>query len=100
MEFEPAAKKDGKVIGYKRIEPGAEGPNVKEKMVLHQTPRPIMPHWPSMFAFRHNKVAYSNGSAMGYVRKREWLTREGRKNLETEALPNSSKPNIGLKLKI
>ncbi len=34
--------------------------------------------WLSKLKFRNSPKMYSNGSAVGFVRKREWLTREGR----------------------
>jgi hypothetical protein len=58
---------------YERIEPSSEGKNVKEKLILYQTPKPFPTRWPSVLPFGLKKVAHSNGSGMGYVRRLEWL---------------------------
>jgi hypothetical protein len=86
IEFEPAEIRNGKVIRYRRIEPGTEAPHTKEKLVLHQTPRPLLAHWPSGIPFRQKRVAYSDGSAIGYVRNPEWLKRSSRKRYEKSVL--------------
>lgn len=38
-------------------------------------PRPS--RWPSILSYRMRPISYSNGSAIGNVRKAEWLTRRG-----------------------
>lgn len=63
---------------YRRIDEKIDESNLNSKMVMFQIPRPRISRWPSMFSFRLRPKAFTNGSAIGYVRKPEWLTKEGR----------------------
>lgn len=72
IEFAAVEHESGRTK-YVRIEPGKEGEDVKEKLILYQTPKPLITRWPSIMPFRNNKVAYSNGSSAGYVRNPDWL---------------------------
>jgi len=58
-----------------RLKPGMDENKFESKYVMYNVPRPIPARWPSVLPFRMKPRAYSNGSAIGYVRREEWLRR-------------------------
>jgi len=61
-----------------RKKSGMDERKFDSKYVQYCVPRPIPARWPSVIPFRINPVAFSNGSAVGYVRHKEWLKSQGR----------------------
>lgn len=71
-EFLAVAMPDGRdrIVPLK---PGMDEEKYDSKYIMYNVPRPIPARWPSILPFRMRLIAYSNGSAAGYVRHAEWL---------------------------
>jgi hypothetical protein len=56
-----------------RLKPGMDEAKFDSKYIRLEMPRPVPARWPSGLRFRAKPVAYSNGSAAGYVRQPEFF---------------------------
>jgi hypothetical protein len=68
--------KDGPVEVYRSGSADEEASAV-ETMVMTSFRQPEPPNWPSVLKFRSKPKTFSNGSAIGHVRKSEWLNGAG-----------------------
>ncbi len=74
VEFGAVEMPDGRDRIF-RLKPGMDEQKMDSKYIQYSTPRPFPPRWPSIMPFRMKIRAYTNGSAAGYVRNPEWLTK-------------------------
>lgn len=63
---------------YRQPTSEAERAGAKQKLVQMAAEYPAPPAWPIEVKLRKPPRTFQNGSALGMIRKREWLTAEGR----------------------